>query len=168
MLNQDDLKKCLKYDSKTGDFKWIICISKKVKVGDIAGSFDAKGYCIITIRGIRYQAHRLVWLYIYGYFPKNYIDHIDGNPKNNRINNLRECTLAENAQNKIAHINSSSKYVGVSWYKRYGKWRARIQLNGNEKSLGYFDTEEQAFNAYKKEKSKLHTFNPIVRSFNNG
>lgn len=168
MFNQDDLKKCLKYEIKTGEFKWIIRISKKVKVGDTAGTFDKKGYCRIAIKGIRYQAHRLAWLYIYGHFPKEYIDHIDGNPRNNRIENLRECTLAENSQNIRAHIDAFSKYVGVSWYKRYGKWRAKIQLNGKEKCLGYFDTEDQAFNAYKKEKSKLHTFNPYVRSCNNG
>lgn len=77
------------------------------------------------------------------------IDHIDGNGLNNQKSNLRFVTVRQNAQNK-KNINKTSKYPGVRWDKDRNKWRANIYINGKTKHLGRFESEEDAFCAYRK------------------
>lgn len=78
--------------------------------------------------------------------PKIHVDHIDGNGLNNTYNNIRECTCAENQQNRQSarRDNQSSGVRGVHFHKQQQKWRARIRLNGKEISGGYYDTIEEA------------------------
>lgn len=77
------------------------------------------------------------------------VDHIDGNPLNNRRDNLRLVTQSENLQNAAKRSNTSSSMKGVSFYKRDNKWSAQIhhKLFG-KLHLGYFDTEIEAAQAY--------------------
>lgn len=75
------------------------------------------------------------------------IDHVDGNGLNNTRANLRECTNAQNQHNR-KRTRGASRYKGVSWHKGTGKWRATIVLERKQKSLGYFDRELDAANAY--------------------
>ena len=75
-------------------------------------------------------------------------DHIDGNTLNNQRYNLRFVTSRQNNQNR-KNINKSSKYPGISWHKRDKIWQSRILINCKRKHLGYFNTEAEAFNAYK-------------------
>lgn len=88
--------------------------------------------------------HRLV----FGNSDKNSIDHIDGNGLNNQKNNLRICTYTQNNRNRNSCINSSSKYKGVSWYKKSCKWRASIQVNKKMIHIGYYNSEEDAAEMY--------------------
>ena len=98
--------------------------------------------------GRRQYAHRLVWLYHHGFMPKM-IDHIDGDTKNNRIENLRECSGAQNQYNTGRPNNNSSGYKGVYFCKgRASPWRARIGVNYKKIVLGYFKTAELAAAAY--------------------
>jgi len=94
----------------------------------------------------KYYAHRIAWLIYYGEWPKNQIDHINQDPIDNRIKNLRDVTNAENGKNQRLHSNNTSGYIGVSFYKhkRYKKYRARIRINTILKHLGYYDTAEEA------------------------
>jgi hypothetical protein len=92
-------------------------------------------------------AHRLVFLYHRGYLPE-FIDHIDQNKLNNKIENLREITNSENQHNKGLNRNNSSGYKGVSWKRNHKKWRAGVQVNKKEIHLGYYDTPEEAYKAY--------------------
>lgn len=89
-----------------------------------------------------YTAHRIVWLIYYGEWPKNQIDHINQDPTDNRIKNLRDVTNAENNKNKTLQNNNKTGYLGVS--KRHGKYRAEINVNNIRKHLGYYDTVEEA------------------------
>jgi HNH endonuclease/AP2 domain len=150
-VTSDYVRKNLYYNPDTGDFYWLISNSNRVKVGDIAGSVK-EGYRIISItfngKKNYFLAHRLAWLYIYGVWPNAGIDHIDRNPSNNRISNLREATQQENTRNQTKRENCSSCYLGVSWYKRDKKWTARIKIGNKYHFLGYFDTEEEAALAY--------------------
>lgn len=74
------------------------------------------------------------------------INHIDHNRKNNNLKNLEIVTARENAN--LKHIKSSSKYLGVSYCKSRKKWESRIQLNGKNLFLGYFDNEYKAHLKY--------------------
>jgi len=75
------------------------------------------------------------------------IDHIDGNPGNNRRSNLRLATRQQNAGNSKKRAGSS-QYKGVNWFKQHQKWHAQIGLNGHKKHLGLFDNEADAARAY--------------------
>lgn len=89
-----------------------------------------------------------------------YIDHIDGNKLNNQKSNLRFCTRSQNNKNiKIdtnRTRNSASKYKGVSWYKKYQKWNAKIRSNNIWYNLGYFSDEVDAAKMYDKAALLLH------------
>jgi len=148
MLTQERLKELLHYEPDTGLFTWLKSNNNRIKIGNPAGSIYANGYLNIRIDGKVYSAHRLSFLYIRGELPKLHVDHIDGNPSNNRWNNLRECSISENHQNRVANSNSTSKYIGVSWRLPTNKWMAQIQVNGKVNYLGYFDTPELASKAY--------------------
>ena len=74
----------------------------------------------------------------YGYLPK-YIDHVDGDSVNNRIENLREATNQQNAYNQKLRKNSTSGVKGVNWDKDTNKWRVRIQINGKHTHIGSFE-----------------------------
>lgn len=75
-------------------------------------------------------------------------DHIDGNTLNNRRDNLRIASAAENARNRKARLGTSSPFKGVSWIPGYDRWRASIYTGGRQTLLGHFDTEEAAAKAY--------------------
>ena len=92
----------------------------------------------------KYAAHRIAWLIYYGEWPKNETDHINQDPTDNRIENLRDVTHAENNKNRTLQNNSTTGYSGVSFYKRDGKYRAEISINNITKHLGYYDTAEEA------------------------
>ena len=89
-----------------------------------------------------YYTHRIAWLIYYGEWPKNQIDHINQDPTDNRIENLRDVTNAENNKNRTLNNNNTTGYLGVS--KHHGKYRARIRINNIDKHLGYYDTAEEA------------------------
>lgn len=78
------------------------------------------------------------------------VDHIDGNRLNNKSSNLQIVTHRENASICFRKDRSkfSSKYTGVSWFKRGEKWKAQIQINGKQTHIGLFDSEIDASNAY--------------------
>ena len=76
------------------------------------------------------------------------VDHRNHNTLDNRKDNLRIVTRAENMRNTQARRGSSSKYLGVSWYKPREKWRAQISVDGKRKYLGIFENEVEAALAY--------------------
>lgn len=92
--------------------------------------------------------HRFVWFLEHGKLPFYQIDHIDRNRVNSMIKNLRECTSQENNKNRSGHRKTSSKYKGIYWDTRLGKWGARIKPNGTSIYLGSFRDEINAAIAY--------------------
>lgn len=163
LLTQYELKNILEYSQDSGVFLWRKRLSDRIKLGQIAGSFKySKGRplrIIIRINKVDYQAHHLAWLYVYGCLPKQSIDHIDGNPFNNSILNLRLCNAALNNQNRhSSQSNSKSKVLGVSWHKKAKKWVSYVRKNYKTTYLGLFESQEEARLAYLKAKRELHEF----------
>ena len=156
ILTQDELKRQLHYDAHTGIFTRLSTNSKNIKIGDVAGSITENGYVVIFVSYKRYRAHRLAWLYMTGSFPKNQIDHIDGNKSNNSFSNLREATNQRNLRNRDINANNKSGFRGVSWSKHAEKWIAHAMSKGKRKNLGYFDTAEAASKAFEKFAKRNH------------
>ena len=156
-LTQTELRKLLTYCSDTGMFVWNVDANSEVLNGDTAGTFDKDGYTIIRINNKSYKAHRLVWLYEYGTFPKNHIDHINHNPSDNRLDNLREANIADNMKNKKKYRNNKSGINGVGWNASVQKWVAYITVQKKRIHLGSFAIFEDAVNA-RKESEILHGF----------
>ena len=86
---------------------------------------------------------------------KSCVDHIDHNPKNNNIRNLRFATHQENSRNISKRNDNTSGYIGVSYKKRDKKWMASITISGKQKHIGYFNTAEEASNAYQLKAKEL-------------
>ena len=150
------LNEVLDYDPETGVFRWKKAVNGRIKVGDIAGAYSGRdrGYRQLQIDGVKYFAHRIAWKMHYGRDPEDQIDHINGIKNDNRIQNLRECTRAENMRNRGKTKVNTTGYKGVHLYK--GKYVARIKLIGKEVYLGRYDTAEEAYEAYKKAAKEYH------------
>jgi hypothetical protein len=148
MITRNRLMAVLDYDADTGIFLWKRSISRRVRVGERAGAINTKGYRQITIDGVPYVAHRLVWLITYDKWPTEQLDHINGDRDDNRVANLRQASQTQNKANGGAYRNNTSGYRGVSWHKRRKRWIAHIRVGGKRKSLGYFVTPDAAYTAY--------------------
>jgi hypothetical protein len=128
----------------------------KAKSGDESGGLDNKGYRRVRVLGERYGAHRLIWLYVHGVWPKEHIDHINGDRADNRLENLREATFSENMRNRKVQTNNKSGFKGVSFSKKNCKWEAHIKVNRKITHLGLFKTPEAAHEAYCQAAKQLH------------
>lgn len=148
MITQEYLHSVLNYNPLTGIFTR--------KSGKIAGFTELKGYRSLKINYKSYKEHRLAWLYIYGEFPKNQIDHINGIKDDNRIQNLRLATASENMINRKIFKNSKSPYKGITFHKNQKKWTAKIQVNKKRLWLGSFNSAEDALLAYNEASKKYH------------
>lgn len=157
IFTQDDVVQLLNYDANTGVFSW----KKKrrgVKTGVALGSDNGFGYLRITVLGKSVYAHRLAWFYVHGVWPET-IDHINGCKSDNRIVNLKNCSISENNQNTHGpQVNNKSQTLGVSWHKKAKKWQAHICVYKERKYLGLFDDVNEAHKAYLKEKEKLNVY----------
>lgn len=144
-MTQDDVRKLFCYEPTTGMLRRIG--GRKPYPWRAAGK--NRRYLRTTVSGRSYYLHRLVWIYHYGEAPEM-IDHIDGNPGNNRIENLRECTNASNQYNTPARSHNTSGAKGVLYHSacRSRPWQARITVAGRKVSLGYYETKELAAAAY--------------------
>lgn len=148
MLTQSEVKARLNYDPDTGVFtrrrsKW-----SAIKEGRIPGHTDKHGYHYIRLGQVRVGAHRLAWLYVYGVLPNGLIDHRNGNPSDNRIDNLRVVNPEKNSWNARKASTNRSGYRGVSWHSPSKRWQAQITHNKQPIHLGYFDTRELAAEVY--------------------
>jgi len=156
-----------KYDPSNGGSslvykKDVVSGTRPIRKGSPAGCKHGK-YWVITVDKRQYKVHRIVWLLHSGKDFDTQIDHINGDGLDNRIENLREATSADNRQNIAVLRNNRSGFIGVAWQEATKRWTASIMVNGVRKFLGYYQTPEEGFEAYTKAKRELHTFNPEVR-----
>lgn len=147
----EEVRHILSYDSQTGDFVWRNPVRPHLK-GRVAGATVNDRYKFLRLNGRRYPAHRIAWFYVHGEWAPYDIDHIDGNPSNNAIWNLRPATRAQNMAN--AHRRKGRIYPkGVRRQK--GRFTARIRQNGRLIHLGSYRTLEEAAQAYALEAKRL-------------
>lgn len=152
MITQELVKEYFKY--KNGVLIWKIKRRSDNK-GDTAGDLNGQGYFRIMLNCKRYLIHRLIFLYHHGYLPR-FIDHIDGNPSNNKIENLRECSSRQNQFNSKTRKDNTSGVKGVHWKKGIKKWVAQISVNGKYKNLGSFSDIKDAESAVRKARIASH------------
>lgn len=162
-LSQDILQKLLRYCPETGHLYWRVNRRGHVQAGQLAGRVANHGYRQICVNGRLHLAHRLTWLHVHGRWPVSYLDHINGIKDDNRITNLREVTQAENMQNiRCANTNNfSSGLLGTSWSDYHKKWKAYIGHNNKKLHIGYFNTSEEAHQAYLRKKAEIHTHSEL-------
>lgn len=158
MYDLDYLKSVLRYEPAEGAFYWKVNKQHpKARVGMRAGRINSLGRAQIGINRKQVFVHKLVWFFETGVWPLQMIDHIDGNPLNNRFENLRLSDHKRNGQNqRAARNNLYTGLLGTSWHKGKNKYIAAIKLNGVRKHLGYFDTAQEAHAAYVTAKRILH------------
>lgn len=83
-------------------------------------------------------------------------DHHNGNGLDNRRDNLRPATHAENMRNRALQRNNTSGFKGVNWHSRSRKWKAQIRTNGSKRHVGMFGTPEEAARAYDEAAREFH------------
>lgn len=161
-LTQDRVHELLVYEPATGHLRWRTAApTRQYLIGKIAGSKDCRrggrGASIkIMIDRKMYPAHRVIWLYVYGYLPLDFIDHINGDPFDNRLANLREATPLQNQANKRLSKLPKSGFIGVFRNECDRTWKARIRKQGRIVYLGSFETASAASEAYLAAHRALH------------
>lgn len=142
-LAHDRLQQFLNYDPETGVFTRRIA-SGTAKAGDVAGAISKSRYLLISIDNEQYLAHRLAWFYMHGFWPPAHTDHINGDPTDNRIANLRLASAAENGRNRGRPRDNTSGVKGVYWSRKRRKWIAQIAIGSRVLNLGGFDNIDAA------------------------
>ena len=160
VMTQKYLHECLDYDLDSGEFMWLERPRRHFKNKQAWSSFNTrfarkltgttliKGYPYVRIDGKMYALHRLAFLYVWGWMPKE-VDHVNQLRGDNSWDNLRPVTRLENTKNARLPKNNRSGYIGVSKMTGRNKWRAQIGVNGKTLNLGHFDDIKDAIRARK-------------------
>lgn len=154
-ISAERLREALSFDPETGEFR------RRRPNGTISGKRAGSGshhkrYRYLRVDGINYSEHRLAWLFIYGKWPDGEIDHINMDRADNRIVNLREATPSQNQANRKVRKRNKLGIKGVMLHKRDRKYVAQIKRGNKVKHLGYFQTAEEAAEAYRKAALEIH------------
>lgn len=168
LITAEELRQILHYDPETGIFTWLARPLRPEweqqdrgwntrQVGTKAGALKNGRYIHIRIYAERtYLAHRLAWLYVTGSWPQEHIDHINCVKMDNRFSNLREATRLQNNKN-VPHLSTNlSGLKGAHFDNRDGRYYPRIMTNGVVRSLGGYDTAQEAHEAYCKAAVEYH------------
>ena len=135
MITKDLVNNLFEY--KDGELYWKVATGSRAVVGKMAGSLNHDGYKRIKINNKLYSTHRLIFLMFNGYLPEC-VDHIDGNPSNNIIENLRQATKAQNCLNSKLLNRNKSGIKGVSWNKQKKAWVVQLMVNNAKKYFGHY------------------------------
>lgn len=151
-MTPEKLKELVHYNPNTGEFTRL----SGPHAGKPMGSTDSSGHRQTRVNGKTYLMHRLAWFYVYGVWPAEDLDHIDRNPLNNSIKNLRECSRRQNCWNRGPAPNNTTGFKGVHIHRQTGLYRATITADKKRHCLGLHKTSEEAFAAYRRAAQTLH------------
>ena len=152
-LTQEQLLDLFEY--KDGELFYKKSPLPKIKIGSKAGSIGKLGYVKVSIDSKKHSAHRLILLMMNGYVPV-FIDHINGNRADNRIENLRGCSRQENGRNVSFRKSSKSGIKNVSWSKSTNKYQVDIMVDSKKKYIGVFEDIELAELVAMEARNKYH------------
>ena len=155
-LTAQEVRKLLDYNPETGIFTWKSGVKSHL-LNKQAGCRRKKDGCVVIgLKGKCYLAHHLAWLFVYDFWPKNEIDHINQNRSDNKIANLRDVDHRTNCQNyRIATKNNKvSGLLGAAY--RDGRYYSRIRVGNKRITIGSFATAEEAHQAYIVAKRQHH------------
>lgn len=111
--------------------------------GKPAGLHRPDGYVLTMVQGKNVLVHRIIYFLAHGYCPAK-VDHVDGNPANNRIENLRAANDSQNCWNMALSSKNTSGIKGVTWHIRDKRWQAQLKINDKMVHLGQFRELEDA------------------------
>lgn len=166
-LDPTTLREALSYEPETGELTWCVRPDHHFRspgkasnwnarfAGKRTGTKDPNGYLRVNLGGVPHMAHQLIWAIVHGEFASQ-IDHINCDPADNRLCNLRACSQAENQHNQGLRKTNKSGFKGVSWMPKQRKWRAAIFVNSKQKHLGLFTDPQEAYSAYCKAALEYH------------
>jgi hypothetical protein len=157
-ITQELLKEI--FDYYEGNLYWKKTPHLRIKQGDKAGYTQLNGRVSVTINNKTFQLHRLIYIYHYGSL-NDIIDHINRNPSDNRIENLRICNYSQNMANRVGKVNKTSGYAGV--IRRGSKYISSITYNKETIKLGTFDNPIEAYEEYKKKHLEIYGEYSIYR-----
>lgn len=154
----DRMKEFFKPDFTAGSLIWRARKETDYRIGTWnkrfagrpAGRINSSGYVQLTVRidEIRsyIQAHRLLMAFSIGDWVSTEwaVDHIDNDPMNNCLSNLRICTNPQNAKNRKLNANNTSGFKGVSWAEKYDAWAVNIQCDNTTRFCGHFQNKLDA------------------------
>jgi hypothetical protein len=152
----EQLREFLFYDPETGSVYWRVNRNGGASAGDEAGYIAPSGHRHMEIEGKTYTVHRVAWALHYGRWPDGEVDHRNRQRADNRIANLRDVNLFQQAQNRGMQRNNTSGTKGVTYAKNRNRWMAFITANGQSKTLGYYKTKEEAAAVRKAAEERLH------------
>lgn len=156
MIDQETVKKLFHYDAESGKLLWRYGNGRNVKPWQEAKALNGKGYVCVKVLGKNYPAHRIIWLYVHGDFPKQFIDHKNRVRNDNRLCNLRDVSRSDNAQNISLPSHNKSGHIGVSWIKTHNSWTVYVAVNKKNKWLGYYKNLDDAITARKEAEKKYY------------
>jgi hypothetical protein len=143
------------FDYKDGNLYWRKSSGSRAKIGAKVGCRDKHLYTRVGINGKLYWLHRVIFLHQHGYMPHE-VDHINGDPTDNRIENLRAATKSQNMQNKRCRSDSSSGVKNVYWNNKLDKWVVRMRVEGKLTHIGVFEDIELANFVASEYRDKYH------------
>ncbi len=155
MLTTERLKMLFEYDMVTGKLTRTITLSRRSKVGEAIGFVGKNGYLYASVDSKTYPLHRLIWKW-HGLEDGPFLDHINCDVSDNRIENLRPATRHENMQNRGIPKNNTSGVKGVVWKADKQKWRVRVGVNGKRIHVGDFEDFELAELVAIEARNKFH------------
>lgn len=162
------LREALDYDPETGCLKWKIRPERHFATRSAAGQWNRKypgriagckgsgGYLVVCLSGVQLRCHQVAWAIATGCWPKLSIDHINGNPSDNRYENLRLATTLENLRNTRLNCRNRSGVKGVFWVPNKNRWRATLRFNGKVNHLGLHRNMIDAIQAVRAAREKHH------------
>lgn len=143
-ISADYLRQRLRYEPETGKLYWLRFAKQRANWNSMWAGKEAftavrnTGYFHGRLDNVAHQAHRVAWALHHGVWPTGTIDHINGDPRDNRIENLRDVSHQENHRNQRVRKNNTSGAMGVSWFRGTGRWSAYIMVDKRKQHLGYF------------------------------
>ena len=154
--SQERLRELFQYNAQEGALYWRKRHNSQIDLTKPAGWLNKNGYHGMTVDGVRYRRHRLIWCYFNGPIGALEIDHINGKKGDDRIENLRIATRSQNQYNRPALATNKSGYKGVSRHV-HGRWVAWItDKDGRRRRIGSYETAQEAANAYAEAAISLH------------